>query len=201
MLDRIKKAINRPDYPSAVVVLGPLESSVSFLHLTPEDGTIELAGGSHRSPTFRYAGAREQAREQLGTVCFYSEGKDDSTFTFFDDVKARASKLYDETYNSINDHKDKRSTSDSAKSLVDVGAVDELVKKVLRPAALDAIRNREGKGRGNIWHTRNDYWTKEKEKENESKLLKEHPVYIIYVRRPKPGQLITDDLLTSFPHR
>ena len=200
MLDRIKQAFNHPGYPSAVVVLGPFGSYIDFLHVTPEDGTVDRVHCTQMSP-FRYAGAKEQAREQIGTVCFYSEGNGDTKTAFFDDVETRASKLYNKTYNNSNNHKDRRSISDSENLTGGVGTADELVKKVLKPAVLGAIRDREGKGRGNKGHTRNDFSSKEKENANDSKLPKEHPVYIIYVQRSRPEQLITSDHLTSFPRR
>lgn len=80
-------------------------------------------------------GAREKAREQTGTDTL-QVGDDETDWYFFDDVETRIRKLQNDSL-----------SSSPAKLQLDSVEVDQLVQEVLRPAALDAIRIREGQDR------------------------------------------------------
>ena len=176
MLNRIGKAFTRSEYPSAIIVAGTFDSWISILHLIPEDGTTERVEFRPRSPTFRYAGATEYSREQIGTAMLYQENGD-STFTFFNDVEARVRKLWDD------DTTTTTTSLVSAETKVASVETTELVQRFLKPATLGAIHDREGRPRNS----------------SSSNDAKPHPVFIIYVKRKKPGQIISDKF-TSIAH-
>ncbi|KAI0715385.1 hypothetical protein C8Q76DRAFT_730555 [Earliella scabrosa] len=129
MLSRIISAFSSTA-PSAILVVGNFEEEIGILHIIPEDGTVERFGLSPcYTSTYRYGGAVEQAREQIGVVTL---GDDETVSSVLTDVEARARKLL--------------KTSWSSRQQVGTNIkVAQLAQDVLRSAALDAMREREGK--------------------------------------------------------
>lgn len=156
MLTRLKVSFTRPASPSALLVIGNFGALIHVLHLLPEDGTtIERFGVKSPSTrtSFRHRGATEQAREQLGTVTFHVGDGEDAD-SFLDDVETQICRLQ-------------------------TGSVEvsQLVQDILKPAALDAIHEREGRDRYmNATQT--------------------YPVFVVYIRRPRAGRILTEP--TSF---
>lgn len=122
MLSFLINAFKTPTIPSAVLVVGRF-GYIDILHLVPEDSTIEHISTLSTSPTFRYDGSREQAREQIGTVTIHS-GDGEATDEFFDDVETR---IREPQTGSLE--------------------VTQLVQEILQPAVSDAIHKREGRNR------------------------------------------------------
>ena len=158
MLTRLKNSFTRSGYPSALLVIGNFGSMIYVLHLLPEDGTtIERFGLSSPSckTSFHHRGATEQAREQLGTVTLHIGDGEDAT-TFLDDVEAR---ICNPQTGSVE--------------------VTQLVQNVLKPAALDAIHEREGRDRSmNATQT--------------------YPVFVVYIRRSRAGRIISGEPTSIF---
>ncbi|KAJ5542620.1 hypothetical protein N7535_005043 [Penicillium sp. DV-2018c] len=121
--------------PSVLLVIGKFGATIYFLHLLPENGTIERFGLTTPSSTttFRYRGAREQAREQIGTVTLHV-GDGETANSFLDDVETRIRKLWNDSLS-------------SSPVQLQTGSVEatQLVQEVVQPAALDAIHEREAR--------------------------------------------------------
>ena len=159
MLTCLKNSFTRSGYPSALLVIGNSGAMIHVLHLLPEDGTtIERFGVSSPSckTIFRHRGATEQAREQLGTVTLHIGDGESTTAFLDDDVEARL-----------------------CKPQTDCVEVTQLVQDVLKPAALDAIHEREGRDRSmNATQT--------------------YPAYVVYIRRSKEGKIISGEQTSIF---
>ncbi|TFY51934.1 hypothetical protein EVJ58_g10297 [Rhodofomes roseus] len=150
----------RPKHPSALLLVSD-GSMTHILHPVPEvPDLIEQWGSScsNRPPDapFRRNGAREQWREQIGTVTLPVHTSE--TMDFVADVYDRMRKL--------------RADNEQAQSTDMRGAdldldVARLVDEVLRPAALGAIRDREGHA-------------------GSKEATETYPVYVVYVKRRKP---------------
>ncbi|WEW56662.1 hypothetical protein PRK78_002110 [Emydomyces testavorans] len=112
--------------PSAVLAVGHFGGMMRIIHLRPEDGEIERIGGSPFPTTFRYGGAVEQSREELGEVTLYAghDDADETVYNFLDDISARM-----------------RSQYSSGMTLA------QLVQDIFRPVALNAIHKRKGRER------------------------------------------------------
>ena len=126
MLTRLKNSFTRSGYPSALLVIGNFGAMIHVLHLLPEDGTTIERFGVSSPPCktiFCHRRATEQAREQLGTVTLHI-GDGEATTAFLDDVETRL-----------------------CKPQTGCVEVTQLVQDVLKPAALDAIHEREGRDR------------------------------------------------------
>ena len=161
MLARVIESITPTRYPSAVLLMGTLGSSINVLHLIPEDGTIERYSSSQSSTKFREGGAKEQAREQIGTVTLHIQDGE-HILSFVDDVKSQVLKLW-------NDSPDMRQSQLQATSRDTI----HLVQVILKPAALSAIHEREG--RDCCVDT-----------------IKTYPVFVIHVLRSRPGGILKE---------
>ncbi|KAK1150159.1 hypothetical protein N8T08_000058 [Aspergillus melleus] len=136
MLDRLTNIFTRSTSPSVLLVIGNFGATIHVLHLLPENGTIErFSLTTPSSTTFRHRGAREQAREQIGTVTLHV-GDGDTANSFLDDVEARIHKLWNDSLS-------------SSPAQLQTGSIEvtQLVQDVLQPAALDAIHEREERDR------------------------------------------------------
>ena len=79
-----------PTVPSVVLVVGTFGRTIHVLHIVPEDGTVDRFSltrmGANHSPdppnaTFRYGGATEHAREQIGAITLHvGDGESASGF-------------------------------------------------------------------------------------------------------------------------
>ncbi|PGG96835.1 hypothetical protein AJ79_09441 [Helicocarpus griseus UAMH5409] len=175
MFARLKNMVAPPNpsahVPSALIVVSYKNSkSKDVLHLVPEDGTIERWGYMDQTPntTFRYSGATEQTREQVGEVTIYA-GDGESLSAFLQDVETRARQLWDDSP-SLKQQAQSQKGGD--------GPIQLLIHDVLQPAALDAIRKREGRERSfNATQT--------------------YDVFVLRVMRSKAGKILSDEL-TSF---
>jgi hypothetical protein len=166
MLARLRDAITPPSAPSALLVVGEFSSMIRVLHLIPEDGAIERFNQTNLSATFRRPGAREQAREQIGTVTVYA-GDGETATNLLDDVEIRARKLWNDSLS-------------SSPALVQMtsGETTHLVQNILKLAALDAIRVREGRPRSlNATQT--------------------HPVFVVRITRSRAGRILTGSIQAS----
>jgi hypothetical protein len=102
MLSRLTKFLTgatQDSHPSTVLTLEAFPE-VRALHVVPEDGTVELISYS-KDKQFRYGGAKEQSREQLGAVSL-QVGGGETLRTILDNVILRVEKdlsLRDQTSN------------------------------------------------------------------------------------------------------
>lgn len=163
MLSRLRNAFTPPSNPSALLVLGNFGSMIYVLHLIPENSKNEHFGFTTFSSTtaFRHSGAREQAREQIGTVTLHV-GDGETASSFLDDVEIRTRKLRDDYFGLTPTQQN----------------VTQLVQDVLRPAAMDAIHERETRGPS-------------------MNATQAYPVFIVYIRRARAGAILGEP--TSFP--
>lgn len=169
MLTRLINALTPTRAPSALIVIGYLrttKTTINILHLVPEDGSIERFGLTTNSSTtpFRHKGATEQAREQIGTVTLHA-GDGESAAKFLEDVDTRVRKLWNDSLNS------KSATEKQTQAQTDSDEVTRLVQDVLRPAALDAIHEREGR-------------------ERSMNATQTFPVFILRIVRSKEGRIL-----------
>ncbi|PGG99455.1 hypothetical protein AJ80_09341 [Polytolypa hystricis UAMH7299] len=116
--------------------------------------------------TFRHGGATEQAREQIGAVTLHV-GDGETVASFLDDVETRARQLWNDSLS-------------SSPAQVQAGSVEttQLVRDVLQPAALDAIRKREGR-------------------ERSMNAIQTYSVFVVHIIRSRVGRILTEP--TSFP--
>ncbi|EER39930.1 conserved hypothetical protein [Histoplasma capsulatum var. duboisii H88] len=164
MFARLINTIAPPSAPSALLVVGKFGATIHVLHLVPEDGAIERFSLTTppSTTTFRRGGATELAREQIGVVTLHV-GDGETTTSFLNDIETRARKLWDSSLSS--------SPSRS------VGVI-QLVQDVLQPAALDAIREKEGRDRS-------------------MNATQMYPVFVVRIARSRAGRILTEP--TSFP--
>ena len=168
MLTTLINTFTPSTIPSALLVIGKFGATINVLHLIPENGSIERF--SLTTPpsmtTFRHGGAKEQTREQIGTVTLYV-GDGETTDTFLDDIETRIRKPWDDSLG-LNP------------AQLQTGSVEvtRLVQDVLKPAALNAIYDREGRDRSmNATQT--------------------YPVFVVYIAHSKAGEILGEP--TSFP--
>lgn len=166
MLSRLLNAFTPTTYPSVILIVGDFSVATEIFHLLPEDGTIERFSLSTPSSTttFRYGGATEQTREQIGAVQLHV-GDGETTSRFLDDVERETRKLWSDYLNS----------EQGPKGTIDVLG---LARDVLKPAALEAIREREGR-------------------EASMNATQTYPVSVLRINRSRPGRISSE--LTSFP--
>lgn len=143
--------------PSALLVVGNFDTRIHVLHVLPEDGTIERFSPGLPSSTFRYRGAHERSREQIGTVTLH-DGGFEAAQNFLADVETRIRKLQT--------GRDRRVE------------MTQLVQEILRPAALEAIHEREGR-------------------DGSMDAMQTYPVYLVYIRRSWARRALVE--MTSFP--
>ncbi|KAG5287628.1 hypothetical protein I7I50_12227 [Histoplasma capsulatum G186AR] len=141
--------------PSALLVVGKFGATIHVLHLVPEDGAIERFSLTTPSSTFRYGGATEQGRQQIGVVTLHV-GDGETTTNFLNDIEARARKLWN-----------------SSLSLSPARSVEviQLVQNVLQPAALDVIREKEGRDRS-------------------MNATQMYPVFVVHIARSRAGRIL-----------
>ncbi|KAL4913558.1 hypothetical protein BDW62DRAFT_159812 [Aspergillus aurantiobrunneus] len=158
MLARLMNIFTTATTPSALLVMGNFGAKIHVLHPVPEDSTIERFSLTNPSSTttFHHGGATEQTREQIGTVTLHV-GDGDTANSFLDDVEARIRKRRD------------------GSPAQQPGSVElsRLVQDVLRPAALDAIHEREGRDRS-------------------VNATQAYPVYVVHVKRSRAGGILTE---------
>lgn len=94
-------------------------------------------------------------------------GDGETANTFLDEIEDQIRKLWDEPCRVIATQHDKAT-----------GDLDRLVQDIVRPSAMNAIRKRETR-------------------ERSMNTTQTYPVYIIHIRRSRPGKLIQE--YTSFP--
>ncbi|OAA45622.1 hypothetical protein NOR_03411 [Metarhizium rileyi] len=153
---------------SALLVLGKFGSTIHILHLRPENSINERFSltSSSSATAFHHNGATEQAREQIGTVTLHV-GDGETANSFLDDIEARMRKLRDDS-----------SGCSPAQQQTGTVNVTQLVQDVLKPAAMDAIHERETR-------------------ERSMNATQAYPVFIIYIRRSRGGTILREP--TSFP--
>lgn len=166
MLSHLKDVFTPATSPSALLVLGQPGSKVHILHLVPENNIYERFSLTTSATTFKQGGAKEQTREQIGTVTLHV-GDGETTIKFMDDVEARIRKLRDDF-----------SGSSPPQQQMGTAGVAQLVQDLLKPAAMDAIRDREVR-------------------ERSTNATQVYPVYIIYIKRSRGGPILGEP--TSFP--
>ncbi|KAL5342247.1 hypothetical protein BJX70DRAFT_357262 [Aspergillus crustosus] len=165
MFASITNIFTRSTSSSVLLVIGKFGATLNVLHLLPEDGTIERFGLTSPNTTFRYRGAREQAREEIGTVTLHV-GDGETASSFLDDVETRIRKPWNDFLS-------------SGPAQLQTGSVEmtQLVQGVLKPAALAAIHEREGRDRS-------------------MRATQTYSVFVVSITRPS-GRSLTE--LTSFP--
>ncbi|KAI1790993.1 hypothetical protein LXA43DRAFT_458788 [Ganoderma leucocontextum] len=166
MLARLRHAFTPTTAPSVILAIGTFNIMVYFIHLIPEDGTIETLGcGCSATTTFRYHGTTEQARQQIGSVTIRNGDGEEDPFDFLDAVATRARKLWNDSSPS--------SLAQLQTGNVELEAATRLaqVEDVLRRAALDTLRDRE-------------------ELPPSMNATKTYPVFIIHVKRPRAGKIL-----------
>ncbi|KAJ5847824.1 hypothetical protein N7455_011781 [Penicillium solitum] len=137
MVAHFKSSFTPSTTPSALLIIGKFGATIHVLHLRPENDTIERFSLTTpaSTTTFRYGGATEQAREQIGAVTLHV-GDGETAHSFLDDVETRIRKLRNDSLS-------------SSPTQLQIGSVEvtQLVQDFLQPAALDAIHEREGRAR------------------------------------------------------
>lgn len=169
MLSRLKSVFTRPINPSALLVIGKFGSFIHILHVLPEENNIhERFGLATRSSTtaFYHYGATEQTRERIGTVTLHV-GDGETADSFLDDVETRVRKLQNDS-----------SSSSPAQEQMGTTGVIHLVEDVLKPAATDAIHERETRERC-------------------MNATQAYPVYILFIKRSRAGKILQEP--TSLP--
>lgn len=143
-----------------------------MLHLLPENGTIERFSFEPSSSTnFRYGGAIEKKRDQIGTVTL--PVRDGETARgFLNDVEIRICKLWKDFL-----------SSNPAHLQAGGAGMSRLVQDVLKPAALGAIHDRE----------RPDHSM------NVTQVTQTYPVFGIEIKRSRVGRIETNEP-TRFPY-
>lgn len=134
MFTSLTKTFGSSTLPSAILAFRKSGFWVDYLHLLPEDGSMEWFKNNDRSSTFHHHGATEKIREQLATITLRDingEGLDE----FIKDIKARVGELWDDSM--------KLSETELQKGEFEM--ITPLVENVLRPAVLDTMREREGR--------------------------------------------------------
>ncbi|KAI0735141.1 hypothetical protein C8Q76DRAFT_272638 [Earliella scabrosa] len=73
MLSHFKNIFSSTSARSVLLVVGNIGCTVHVLHVLPEDGSVERFSFTTPSSitTFRYRGAQEQSREQVGDVTLH----------------------------------------------------------------------------------------------------------------------------------
>lgn len=168
MLALLTNIFTRSSSPSVLLVIGKFGAMIHVLHLLPENGTIERFGltAPSSTTTFCHRGAREQAREQIGTVTLHV-GDGETADSFLDDVETRIRKLRNDSLS-------------SSPAQLQTGSVEvsKLVQDILRPAALDAIHERE-------------------ERDRSMRATQTYPIFVVYILRSSARRSLIE--LTSFP--
>ncbi|KAI0634807.1 hypothetical protein C8Q77DRAFT_655482 [Trametes polyzona] len=161
-------------FPSAVVLVGAprgSETQCSLLHIMPEDGSFERHDICFTERVFRN-NASERSREQIGTIAVARLGDRAGRENFLNDVQARALQRWKQiAVSSPSQHEDAEGKSKASSKCGYIVDVPQLVDDILRPAAVVAMRE----------------W--EKLVSRDSTTVRE-PVYIVYVKRSKPGRII-----------
>lgn len=168
MLSHLMNVFTPSSNLSALLVLGKFGSTIHILHLLPENSINERFSltGSSSAATFHHGGATEQSREQIGTVTLHV-GDGETANSFLDDVERRIGKLRDDSFG-----------SSPAQQQMGTVSVTQLVQDVLKPAAMDAIHERETR-------------------ERSMNATQAYPVFIICIRRSRAGTILGEP--TSFP--
>ncbi|VDB90171.1 unnamed protein product [Peniophora sp. CBMAI 1063] len=124
MFSRLFNALSgdSASYPSVLLRL-EAPNRVFILHVIPESSKVERIDTTF-SKKIRYGNAKVRSSEQIGTVRLDKPGGDDTAYKFMEDLTARVKKLCDENAGGFE-------------------VVDRMVKEVLRPAAVEALRDRE----------------------------------------------------------
>ncbi|OQD73655.1 hypothetical protein PENDEC_c014G00393 [Penicillium decumbens] len=140
-----------------------------ILHLLTGNRTIERFGvvTPSSTTTFHRHGAIEQARERIGTVTLHV-GDGETAESFLDDVETRIHKLWNDSLG-------------LSPAQLQTGSVEvaQLVQDILKPAALGAIHEREGRDRSmNATQT--------------------YPVFVVYIKCSRGERLLVNEP-TSFP--
>ncbi|KZV65809.1 hypothetical protein PENSPDRAFT_637817 [Peniophora sp. CONT] len=161
MLSCIAKALSLTSetYPSAVITVGEV-GEYSIIHVIPEDGEIEQYGYTFTTK-YRYGKAKERSREQLGTVTLEDHGGDDMFFKFARDLFARVKELRD-------------AVSHEGGFGIGWEGAARVVEEALRPAALGALRDREGRTPSTNASSSSSY-----------------PLFLVHIDRPKPDSIIS----------
>ena len=124
MLKSLANAFTPPPFLQQSLLLATSGATIDVLHVLPEDGTIERFGLTNPScTTFRHRGAHERSCEQIGTVTLHV-GDGETARSFLADVDTRIRRLQTGRVRSVE--------------------ATQLVQQILRPAALEAIHEREG---------------------------------------------------------
>ncbi|KAI0634808.1 hypothetical protein C8Q77DRAFT_1156192 [Trametes polyzona] len=179
MLSKFLHAFVPRGFPSAIVVVGEPQTRNHLLHIMPESGDVECCSTGHiRGDN----SASACAKEKIGdiTTC---PGDYDTMQEFVRDVEERALERWQEVVTAgpsadsasadflqsrdrAEKNKEKGSSSGWRRGyMVDV---DQLVDDILRPAALDAIREWELKATPTMYT---------------------QPVFIVRVKRSEPGRV------------
>lgn len=168
MLSHLINAFTPSTISSTLLVLGEFGSTIHILHLLPENSINERFSltTSSSATAFNHSGATEQTREQIGTVTLHV-GDGETANSFLDDVETRIRKL-----------RENSSGSSPAQQQTETVGVTQLVQDVLKPAAMDAIHERETRQRS-------------------MNATQAYPVFIIYIRRSRAGTILREP--TSFP--
>ena len=158
-------------HPSAVLVVGTYNVDiVEVFHIIPENGTLEQFSRRYNGSVTRGYGATDLSRELLGSATVY--GNDENMENLVEGLKKRIPELL--TQSRVMDIKTWRTAT----------RVSRLVDEVLRPAGLEALKEREERTAHSIGAVTGQF-----------------SVYLILVKRPRPGPLRTYRRLTSFPDR
>ncbi|KAH9837828.1 uncharacterized protein C8Q71DRAFT_563595 [Rhodofomes roseus] len=164
MLALLSKLFTGTKYPSAMLVVDD-GSRIYAVHLVPEEPHLVEEFGIPSQPIFRREGTREQRREEIGTVALNVDKAEEVVFG--GDMAERVRKLWEDKLRKEQPPQQSGEAHPTGTS-VDVAC---LVSDVLRPAALEAISEWEGRPRS----------------EDATRTCS---VYVVYVNRPTPEPIL-----------
>ena len=157
-------------YRSAVIAVDTSGDRVCILHVVPEDGKMERYSTYNPGDPMCNYGATELSRELLGSVTVYDDNE--NVGDFVEDLKRRIPQLLAQSGVM---EAPLRSTS---------ARVSRLVGEVLRPAATEALKEREGRTAHSM-----------------SAVTDHFSVYILSIKRARPEPLLTFREPTCCPDR
>ncbi|KAI0634806.1 hypothetical protein C8Q77DRAFT_655464 [Trametes polyzona] len=174
MLSSLTNVFVSRGLPTAVIVVGTpgRETESNILHIMPENGTVERYDICFTTRVIRNNGS-ERSREQIGTIAVPRLGDHVAMKNFLDDIQARALLRWKEV---VSDPSRPERGARNYSPFGYIVDVPQLVDDILRPAALDATR---------AW---------EELVPPESTGVTE-PVYIVHVKRSKPGIINTSSCI------
>lgn len=170
MLSRLLNAFSSPVYPSAILIVGDFSNFTHILHLLPEDGTVER---------FSLTAPGSSSTFRYCGATEQSRERIGTVKLHVGDGETAGEFLED-----VEERVRKLWNDGTGMEQKPTGTTTDvlsLAQDVLQRAAHEAIRVRDGR-------------------EGSMNATQTYPVSVLRINRARPGRIITDSELTSFPH-